>query len=411
MEMLQFKIILNSPAFISGCMEENSGVLYKEKEKTIEPKHRIIGSDGDSLRPSSLKGILRFWYRAKQIGLDIEDLRQKEALLFGSTNTGQGIRLVLRNQTEWTPQKIGGDGTVKPGSSLSYLGYGPLNYNKIIKEVSSHYKGIHRDAIPEKNEFEYIASGTKEQLDELEKILLLLHLFGGIGTRSRRAWGSVSIKGDFIPAMQPSETIIDWIQNCLQIVWKNDLKKPSDYTNLPDYSAFSKHTKIKLSNSSLKDYKDIMNVFFEQFKKTRTWNNNNPSASPQIAIHDHNVEENDARNHSLTCLPLRLAYGLPYQPQSFRNGWKIVYKGLLPDPKNPHKKIVIERRSSPLFLKVLKGPDDNYYAISLFLKSKFFGNIQTNVGTSDQNKVLPMQNWSAIESYLNNSAWSTVDLP
>lgn len=407
MDVLNFKIKLTSPAFIAGCMEENSGVFYQKHGKTIEPKHRLIGKDGDGLRPSSLRGVLRFWFRAKEMAANIDVMKEKESWLFGSTTTGTGIRLMLTNQSSWKPQKIGGGGTIKAGSALSYLGYGPLNYASKTEQVSSHNSSLHRDAIPAKTEFEFKAFGTPEQLTELVNVLLLLHLFGGIGARSRRGWGSAAVIANFLPSNHLRQSPNKWFEDCLRMVWPEETKRPAKQQSLPHYSLFCSQTQIRLSTIPHQEYEAVMDEFFEQFKNVRLWRTSNRS---QRAKDDHDLEMSDAQLHQLIKLPVRLAYGLPYHPASLKK-WDIEYKGYYPDPEKPEKKKTIERRSSPLFLKVFEGPDRNLYAVSLFLKSHFFGRANAQVGAWNPNKTFPMTNWTAIHAFLNKRKWDVINLP
>lgn len=413
MESFEFTLKLLSPAFIAGAMEKKSGRMYLRKNKPpVEPMERVIGPDSDGLRPPSLKGILRFWFRAKEGERPIKELKEIEDWLFGNTDSGQGIRLIFKEQVpkNWQPKVIGGNGQIPAGSALAYLGYGPLNYVSRQVGVSSFNSSMHRYAIPENTRFVFKVLGNSQQIKELKKTLLLLHLFGGVGSRSRRAWGSVAVEADFIFQIQPGETFQQWFDKCFANIW-DEKERPSQKTSLPSFSAFSKNIKIKISNHSFPTYEEVMKEFGKQFSDTRQWNYRGRSFSPPIAIADHDLEEKDAIAGTLTGLPKRLAFGMPYHPQSFRNHWDIEYKGYYPDPKTPGKMKTVERRASPLFLKVFQGPDGKLRALSLLLKSRFFGFPSAKVGTSNSpGKTLPVTDWSAIDAFLNNTNWQTINI-
>ena len=121
MKSLEFNLKLLSPAFIAGAMEKKSGKIYPKSDgTTVEPMHRIIGPDMDGLRPPSLKGVLRFWFRAKEGNIGLAKLKEKEGRIFGDVNFGQGFRLVLKEQnpSDWKPQKIGGGRSEEHTSEL-----------------------------------------------------------------------------------------------------------------------------------------------------------------------------------------------------------------------------------------------------------------------------------------------------
>lgn len=414
MESLKFILKILSPAFVAGAMEKKSGQIYYNNDGTsVEPMHRIIGPNVDGLRPPSLKGLLRFWFRAKEGDRNLPDLKKKESEIFGDTNFGQGIRLVLKKQEpfDWQPQKIGGGGSIPAGSSLAYLGYGPLNYVPGDEKVSSYNKNMHRDAIPVDTRFSFCAFGNENQITELKKVLLLLHLFGGVGGRSRRAWGSVAVESDYIPQKTTGENINKWFKDCLDLIWPDNEEKPSNKSSLPAFSAFSRFSVIKISQNYFNSYEDVMKEFGRQFKDTRQWKFRDRYGSPIIAQEDHDLERDDAINHTLTGLPKRLAFGLPYHPSS-RNGWDIEYKGYFPNPDRPTEKKVIDRRSSPLFLKIFQIPDTTQLgAVILFLKGKYFGIPNAEVGTNDPDLTFPVSDWSAIDAFLSRSNWNQINLP
>lgn len=73
-----------------------------------------------AIRPTSIKGALRFWWRAMNGDLSLTELAKKEARLFGSTDGGGVFSLVVSSlgkfqaQTDWPPKD--------PNASSSYMG-------------------------------------------------------------------------------------------------------------------------------------------------------------------------------------------------------------------------------------------------------------------------------------------------
>jgi CRISPR-associated protein Cmr1 len=142
------------------------------------------------LRVPSIKGALRFWWRALQWAKiqDVKKLREAEAELFGSSdqNVGQsririnlvtsGLYLKTHTPPEW---KIGD----RQNGWKCYSGYG-------VHEGK-------RQCIEAGQEFSIkIVLGeqcTEIQVDQLKKALQILGLIGGLGSRARNGWGSVTL--------------------------------------------------------------------------------------------------------------------------------------------------------------------------------------------------------------------------
>lgn len=163
----------------------------------------------DGIRPPSVKGALRFWWRAlswrKFADMGAKDalkaLHSEEARLFGSAmnaeqgSGGQGVFLLSVQQDldqqkkvyDWPPER-------KPEHGASFMAYG------LLGEGDEE----HRGAIIEGTEFSLkLAFNPKKVVDgdvtEIEKALEAWSLFGGLGGRSRRGMGSVtqvSLNGD-----------------------------------------------------------------------------------------------------------------------------------------------------------------------------------------------------------------------
>ena len=397
MHHLDFSLKIISPAFVAGTMEKEAHLMGRSV------KHRLIEHDG--LRVPSLRGVLRFWFRAMEGIADTELLWKKESDIFGSTDSGQGLRIIPVGQTPWTPLVIGGEkDKIRGGDPLAYLGYGPLNYVNKEVGVSSHNKSIFRDAIPEGTVFNFRAVGKREQIDTLKNCLRLLHLFGGIGSRSRRAWGSLAVGSDIFAEFNAGDSVTDWFEKVLKQVWPNGL---GEKNHLPGYSAFSTHTQVRISHP-LHTYLETFQEFHKQFKRTRIYDIFRPSNSPRIAFDDHELEAKDSKNRqNISGVPLRIAFGMPYHPQSQKNRWDIEYLGYSTSANGGK----LDRRASPLILKVLEGPDNRFYAVSLFLKAHFFGKSGIEIGRKEGGNTLPFPGWKAVNEFMQNKDWQSISLP
>lgn len=172
----------------------------------------LAGADGTTpeLRPPSIKGALRFWWRAMNGHLPLEDrkdnngnvlekgMRTIEGEIFGSTT--QRSRVIIREPQETVAYKhFEYDGT----SESFMLPHKPEPKHDREKDLRSKNKcfpvsgssvfslefSLIKDVkINLRNEQEYIFNF--EQLCSLFKLVCLL---GGFGKRSRRGFGSIKI--------------------------------------------------------------------------------------------------------------------------------------------------------------------------------------------------------------------------
>ena len=138
--------------------------------KTITPMF-CYGADGETpeLRAPSLKGALRFWWRAIHPNLELADLKKKETLIFGGT----------------------GDEEAKKSSFLIQLRHSDLP-TEMVNPLPHKTKSYQKSAILSKLEFTIILR-TETTSKNILHLLELTAILGGIGGRSRRGFGSFRI--------------------------------------------------------------------------------------------------------------------------------------------------------------------------------------------------------------------------
>ncbi|SHN73535.1 type III-B CRISPR module RAMP protein Cmr1 [Desulfitobacterium chlororespirans] len=150
--------------------------MLKELNKTVY-KCRLITpmflygrSNEPELRASSLKGAMRFWWRAINRNLSLDELRKKEASLFGSSNID--------------------------------IGRSPVNLRLISKSIVTRRENLlpHKDkgissAFVPGSEIDIILSDFLPSSEHTyyEHLLETTLLLGGIGKRVRRGFGSILI--------------------------------------------------------------------------------------------------------------------------------------------------------------------------------------------------------------------------
>ncbi|MBT3386892.1 MAG: type III-B CRISPR module RAMP protein Cmr1 [Desulfobacula sp.] len=159
------------------------------------------GKTDAELRPSALKGMMRFWWRALYGSDDIKNMKEKEAAIFGDTDCKSDVVIAFHDKANCNPVKKGinkgriftakSKGRTFPISIIEYLAYGLYEYQKgkgnvFIKE---HFKPLQGRA------FSLQIFCSLDHEDQIMRSLKMLHLYGGLGARSRNGFGSIYING------------------------------------------------------------------------------------------------------------------------------------------------------------------------------------------------------------------------
>lgn len=202
--------------------------------KTITPIF-LAGADGltPELRPPSIKGMMRFWWRATHGHMTIKKLKDSEAKIFGSSDEKIG-RSKFNIQTSSNrldiktyyllPHREGGKGRSKAPS-----------------------KGISPDQILN------IKLSSHDVASDYSKILELSLILGGIGKRSRRGFGSIEI-------LKIDEKLYD------KKIGINEIYDLINYVSKDAYKIDG--NKIILSNPSNQKYQFLKEVVIGDFYKS-----------------------------------------------------------------------------------------------------------------------------------------------
>lgn len=222
--------------------------------ETLEATYRVVtpmflgGADQtpvDGLRPPSFKGALRFWWRALnwhrfRAATSCDEsalivLHDEEARLFGlaagsGQDSGQGVFLLRitrqpRNAVEsnW-PQNNTGSG---------YLGYGLME----TRETP------HRQGIREGGDFDvqlrFKPRTNPADQETIREAMQALSLFGGLGSRARRGFGSLTLlrlnDQDMMQDVSGFERAV-----------RDQLESAQTVEDFPPYTAFSARADFKL---------------------------------------------------------------------------------------------------------------------------------------------------------------------
>jgi CRISPR-associated protein Cmr1 len=147
------------------------------------------------LRVPSLKGILRFWWRATSGIEEIRKLKEEEGKLFGDTSSKATTIIRIEHTGKITVNKDfkqrGATFKVhnRPVFILDYLAYG-MHTNVKGKKNNVDQK----EHIPPGSCFKLLIECEEKNADQVLRALAWMICYGGIGARNRNGFGSVFTK-------------------------------------------------------------------------------------------------------------------------------------------------------------------------------------------------------------------------
>lgn len=361
--------------------------------------------EAEGFRLSSLKGALRFWWRALEYPAlfaqtpsrdsALAALRRREIGLFGSTGA-QGNAL-MRLEPRRTPLPRlehdavlrGGDNRVV-GPGARYLGFGLMGaFGEAMGKLARSC------LLPGACVRVHIAfkPGTPDaDIASYLRALRLFGLVGGLGSRARRGWGSlalVDLTGGEAP-WQPPRTEEEYRSHLLALL--GDLSGGEDE---PPFTAFGPKARIDLLGSA-PDGLSALNRMGEAMQRYRAWGhkgmvNGVPSEKNFVDDHDWSKEPFGPRYRDF--VPRRAVFGLP---QNYGKGTGVT-------PAMPG----MDRRASPLLLHVHPLGADRYVAVSLLLPARFLPGERDEVTVTHRSRSDTRRaqiDWSVLHRFLDGPA-------
>lgn len=426
MPPLEFTLRLNSPGFLGSVDSERTHTVHFVKRGRTELKMLPIHAvDPAGIRIPALRGVLAFWLRSLLGGLPPERVFARQAAVLGSAGAGQGVRFRPAGRAQFEAGELAFD-KGNPYAML-YLGYGPLQLvndpQARARRVTTYHDQGCRDAIlvpPETGRsgadrprvpLAAFCAGA-EQRRALEASLILLHLFGGLGGRSRRGWGSVEVEAPFLDRPRNDGDRVAWVRRLLAQAFEGVPGSRPAKGAEPRFTAFGGGSRVTVTPVIEGSYRDALFAFYRLFGQVRLYDRNNPPASPPISLADHDLEANDANATTLTAAPQRLAYGLPYAPQSSRSHWNIEYFGAAGKER-------LTRRASPLILKVHRLAPGRHFGTALFLPAAFFGRDGIEIGARtahgrtkrEKTNTVGLPGFGAVEAFMDAMAAGGSECP
>ena len=154
--------------------------------------------ENEGLRVPSLRGLLRWWFRALAggyVGDDITSLKKTENGIFGSTNSKSKIS--LRTSCENLPSQItkecrSWDEAIVWSDYVDYLFFSCLDKRRVRR--SGTIRVVSRPYYPEKSQFRIFICGSENELKVTIASLWALIYLGSVGFRARRGCGCFKVK-------------------------------------------------------------------------------------------------------------------------------------------------------------------------------------------------------------------------
>ena len=358
------------------------------------------------LRPPTFKGLLRFWYRAVA-----PDYAEWEAKLFGgiAKETGQsGVLLRIdgkapRKRLCWPDLKADRFSTGsrrRTQNGLTYLGF-PFQMKKDRQAIPPGHTFSLRCLLPCPG-----GSGS-EYSERLRRAVagacwLLAHC-GGAGSRSRRGFGSLALRGwapeagdwpelDALPllaraaSVQEADAALTQGLNTLRS-WFSDQDTPKDRPlEHPHFGSASR--RILLDDGVPKSDWDkglaAMGLTLQKFRQR--------GAPDYQSVKDH-VEG----TRSLKFAPSRTSFGLPltFRYSSVKNGRPVTFV-----PYNEAERSGFERHGSLLFLR-LTAVGENLHPFYLRLDGPVPGQSPPAAIRGQARRLLPAQG-NAMDAFLDS---------
>jgi CRISPR-associated protein Cmr1 len=313
--------------------------------KQIEATYRIVtpmflgGADtgklADAIRPPSVKGALRFWWRAltwaerrakaSEDEAALREMHSQEAALFGSAATEDGggqSAFILRTELQ-EPIRSAENNWPKRNTGSGYLGLGLFASGSIAKGTSQPQRPALHEGGTFKVLIRFRPNSSDEDVQSIIDALRILGLLGGLGGRGqRRGFGSVALEG-----LNDENTRVANATTYLAAL-RTVISKAAVARDLPPYTALGAHTRVELIAES----NDARAVHNQMGMLYRDYRGNNPSRDRRTSLRG----------------AQKLPFGLPLT-------------GV--DEK--------ARRASPLLFHVHQTTDNKFQGIAAFIPGRF----------------------------------------
>jgi CRISPR-associated protein Cmr1 len=372
------------------------------------------------LRLPSIKGVLRWWWRAlawsRFVG-DISKIANAEDELFGSARGGQGkviMRLIPSNPLSMTKKddvlKLNGQVV---GEGVRYLGYGVMEaFGRKATDSRPSVQAGQLSRACLQAPIDLKIELRARDLDGLARGLLLdaiqaMGLLGGIGAKSRKGYGSlvllsIAVEGESF--WSPPSTATD-LTTAIQRLLPPPVMKPLITSNLPPYTALSPQTRVVLvSPDGQSQPLELLDRIGREMVRFRGWGKDGiildrkldretgkagGVASERNFKGDHDLMEMSPNRRTMH--PRRIVFGLPH------NYGKPFEKQVAPADDQ------VDRRASPLLIHIHECGAVPI-AVLAILRAQFLpgaSNAKVNVGGKQVTIAPDQELWKPLDDLLD----------
>ena len=377
-------------------------------QHTIQATYRIVtpmfcgGAEQQAeFRLASFKGVLRFWWRALMWGRlqDLNRLRKEEAELFGSSDEGQSsflMRLTQPPRSDTLTQAfspgltyLAGMGLCKADGSLHRQPLKPGGCVAIELRIKS---GIH----------------ANEHLGQLRQALIATGIFGGLGSRTRRGFGSMTLES--LTGNSSVWTVPKSVEELGSLISELLNHSRIGPRNEPPYSAFSPESRVVLIQGQNSDAPESLLAHLgREFVRYRAYGASGSGGRRFNVLHEEVTQPTFPEDHDdmysflstgkiVTVPPKRSVFGLPHN---------YFFKSLSAKAEVLPSKH--ERRASPLLFHIHATQDHSPIAICTFMPSRFLPSDETMRITNQSQRGKPASSpkipvtgyWQPIHDFLD----------
>lgn len=394
---------------------------------TIEATYRIVTpmflGDADQkatgIRPPSVKGALRFWWRAlawpelrRSAGGDevlaLRKLHETEARLFG---------LAAKIENE---QQVGGQGAfllrVTEIEKLEHeLSSALPGHQYLLGQGLYHFKEKYLRTAITKGQFKVnvLVNPLRVKPGDMRSLLLALRAFGllgGLGSRSRKGLGSIALaglryQGDDSKEIDDLMTVPTTVEQLASAVHKL-LPVSLDDTE-PPYTAFSKFARIVAVPSADSAWK-ALDAYGQEMMLYRSWGKHGKvlgNSAERNFREDHDIAFDVTMQSIVEKPPKRAIFGLPHN-YFFSSTKAKAEMGPVHRVDEKWKSEGRGRRASPLLIHAHDFPDGTSVIVTTLLPARFLPEGEMIEMSTKGFACLakPSPEWSVLHQFLDRFA-------
>jgi len=234
--------------------------------RIVTPLYNQGEKDDVGLKIPSLRGVLRFWWRALQAENDIAKLKMEEQRIFGGVS-GAAMASSVKLRIVREPDS---DSTAFKNSSISmnakYLALGIFEMGQNPDRLCIE-SGTYEVAFQYPEQFE----------NDVKQTLLAFHYFGNLGAKARNGFGSLLLENFRELCNENNDTP----EKFFKTIPKKQI--------LPNYTAFCENSKLFLCNNIFANEKDALAKINEMYSGIRATMNN--PHKPIEGKHDYSIRK------------------------------------------------------------------------------------------------------------------------